>query len=506
MIAAIWNQRLITAVERARLAHNVFCAYNANIDAKEYINAQKIHVAFLKDPDLVDRVRAAVKNPPDEIRAPADFFAGLYLSMKEGKSLQWEVREKNKEMLEWFDIYFENPDEMRMGGQTGIIANLLSILGVESIVYLPLLSKRQTEIFRKDRIFFPINKNDVAEFVPIHDAYRPDDDTKINWVFEFREDGKFPVPIENNEILSAPRTNRFIVASRPPGLIPLCDSEIEKILPQIGERVDRVIVGGYQHLRERYPDGKTCSDYLDLIVKQLLLLKSKNFALRIHMEFAGIPNEHIRRDILLKISPQINSIGLNEVEILMALKILECEDEIEIIKTNEDAYTLYLGMLKMAELLGLERIHLHNLGYHVLLLNKWYPTSAYAARNALLYASNIGATRALMGDFYSRRPVSYEIEIGKTVSISYTGLKQLELFADKMLKQGVKFDKDKFMDEGILEFDKYYVIVAPAQIAPYPQSTVGIGDSVSAAAFIADEARDPHGEKEHCVSPESEHI
>ncbi|MHA1386584.1 MAG: ADP-dependent glucokinase/phosphofructokinase, partial [Candidatus Helarchaeota archaeon] len=350
------------------------------------------------------------------------------------------------------------------------------------------------------------NKNGQVDFIQIQDAFKEDDDTKINWVFEFREGGKFPVPIEDNKIIYAPRTNRFIVASRPPGLIPICDKSTEQILDQIGEKVDRAIISGYQHLKEQYSDGKTCGDYLDLIVKHLLMFKSKNPTLRIHMEFAGIPNEVIRREILLKISPQINSIGLNEVEILMALKILECEEEIELIKKNENSYTLYLGMLKMAELLGLERIHLHNLGYHVLYLNKCYPTSAYAARNALLYASNIGATRALMGDFYSRRPVNYEIEIGKTVSISYTGLKQLEFFADKMLELGKKFDKEKFMDEGIMEFEKYYIIIAPAQIAPYPQSTVGIGDSVSASAFVADEAKDPHGEAQHCVSLETEHF
>ena len=505
MIAAIWNQRLITAVERARLAHNVFCAYNANIDAKEYITAHKIQLAFINDPDLINKVREKVKNPPDEIRTPADFFAGLYLSMKEGKSLQWVIREKNKEMLEWFDTYFENPDEMRMGGQTGIISNLLSILGVESIVYLPMMSKRQALMFRKDRVFFPVNNGGIVDFVPIQDAFREYDDTKINWVFEYREDGKFPVPIEGHEII-APRTNRFIVASRPPGLIPICDENIEPVLDQIGEKVDRVIISGYQYLKEVYPDGKTSEDYLDLVVKHLLILKSKNHLLRIHMEFAGIPNENIRKEILLKISPQISSLGLNEVEILMALDILECPEEREAIKKDENAYTLYLGMLEMAKLLGLERIHLHNLGYHVLYLDKCYPTSAYAARNALLYASNIGATRALMGDFYSRKPVYYEIEIGKTVSISYTGLKQLELFADKMLAEGIKFDKEKFLDEGILDLDNHYVIVAPAQIAPYPQSTVGIGDSVSAGAFVADEARDPHGEKEHCVNPLSEHF
>lgn len=502
MIAAIWNQRLVTAIERSTLVHNVFCAYNANIDAKEYISAHKIHIAFLQDPHLLEKVRKVVKNPPDEIRSPADFFAGLYLSMKEGKSLQWEIREKNKEMLEWFDKYFESPDETRMGGQTGIISNLLSILGVESIIYLPLLSKKQADMFRKERIFVPINNNNELDFIPVQEAYRENDDTKINWVFEFKEGGKFPVAIEDNSIISAPRTNRFIVASRPPGLVPVFDPETEKILPQIGERVDRVIIGGYQNLQKKYPDGNTYQDYLDLAVKHLLLLKSKNPNLRIHMEFAGIPSELIRKSILLTLSPQINSVGLNEVEILMALKILECEDEIELIKNNENAYTLYLGTVKMAELLGLERIHLHNLGYHVLFLNKCYPTSAYAARNALLYASNIGATRALMGDFYSQRPVNYEIEIGKTVSISYTGLKQLELFADEMLKNIAKFDKDKFMDEGILELKNHYAIIAPAQIAPYPQSTVGIGDSVSAAAFIADKAKDPHGEKQHCVSPE----
>ncbi len=505
-IAAIWNQRLTTAVERARLAHNVFIAYNANIDAKEYITAHKIQLAFVHDPDLINKVREKIKNPPDEIKSPEDFFAGLYVSMKEGKSLQWIIREKNKEMLEWFDNYFEGADEMRMGGQTGIIANLLSILGVESIVYLPMLSKKQALMFRKDRVFFPINVNDEVTFKPIRDAFKEEDDTKINWVFEFREGGRFPIPIEYEKIIIAPRTNRFIVASRPPKLIPICDPMTEKILDKIGERVDRVILGGYQHLREKYPDGKTCYDYLDDIVRQILLLKSKNPALRIHMEFAGIPNEVIRREILLKISPQINSLGINEVEIQMALNILECPEEIEMINKNENAYTLYLGTLKLAELLGLERIHLHNLGYHVLYMNKCYPTSAYAARNALLYASNIGATRALMGDFYSRKPVSYEIEIGKQVSISYTGMKQLELFADNMLKRGVKFDKEKFMDEGILELKNHYAIIAPAQIAPYPQSTVGIGDSVSASAFVADESRDPHGDREHCVSPYSEHL
>ncbi|MHA1785767.1 MAG: ADP-dependent glucokinase/phosphofructokinase [Candidatus Helarchaeota archaeon] len=503
MIASIWNHRLIRAVENSRLVHNVLVAFNSNIDAKEYINSQKIHVAFLKNPNLIDKVRDRIKTIPDEIRSPSDFFAGLYLCMKTGKSLQWIIREKNKEMLQWFEEYFDFPDEERMGGQSGIIANLMSILDVESYIYCPLMSPKQTQVFREERIFFPVNKNGMLEFIPIKEAGRPKDDVKINWVFEYRKGTEFPVDIEGQKVITN-RANRFIVASRPKGLLPLFDLETEKILPEIGASVDRVIVSGYQYIQDINDTNEYHEDILDRCVKQLLLLRSKNNSLKIHMEFAGIRNEKIRKAILLKLSPQINSLGLNESEILNVLEILDCQEEKKAIEKNENAFTLYEGMAKIRDLLGFERLHLHNLGYHLLILHECYPTSAAAARNALLFASNIGAAKALTGDFYSRRPLFYEIGMGKQIPLSYTGFKQLELMADHLLETKYKFNKSKFMDEGILEcYDRhYYLIISPAQIVSYPRSTVGLGDSISSAAFIADQAKDPHGDLRHCVSPE----
>ena len=44
--------------------------------------------------------------------------------------------------------------------------------------------------------------------------------------------------------------------------------------------------------------------------------------------------------------------------------------EVDELKTNERAFALYKGALRVMEQLAFERIQVHNLGYYVLVLKK----------------------------------------------------------------------------------------------------------------------------------------
>ena len=95
------------------------------------------------------------------------------------RSYYAEVPIKNSLRL---DKYFNELtyDEERMGGQVGIIANLLSILNLKKVIaYSPILSKKQSEMFKNsENLVFPTLIGGKLELKKPIDSYR-DDDLKI---------------------------------------------------------------------------------------------------------------------------------------------------------------------------------------------------------------------------------------------------------------------------------------------------------------------------------------
>ncbi|MFX1513757.1 MAG: ADP-dependent glucokinase/phosphofructokinase, partial [Promethearchaeota archaeon] len=445
------------------------------------------------DKTVHSQIKEFMTNPPLQVETQEQFIAGLLTSMLKGKALQWSTQ--SPELLGWIDTIFQGADEKRMGGQSGIITNLMARLKIEHVlIYTPFLSTEQALVFNKGNIFVPVNEEGILKLKTPRRASKPTDPIKINWIFEYQEGLVFEFDGKMNQV---PRTNRFILASRPSGLRPLFDPMTSSILPEIGILVDRVIMSGYQYLRRNYKNGLTYKQYLDLAVRHLKMLKSQNPRLRIHMEFASIRDESIREEILRTISPQVHSFGCNEVEIIETLRILGLEQVAQKIEESENAQTLFKGILTLMEELKFERIHLHTLGYHIVMIKKNYPCSPKGVRTGCLFASNIAATKALLGTFSSADIETYELQMGKRISISFKGISELQNLGKYLQEENqLSCLLEEFMIEGISHIDNNRTLIfVPAQITPIARSTVGLGDSISSSAFIFD--LPPHDDEEN---------
>ncbi len=484
MHAAIWNLRLRRAVDKAPLARSVFAAMNTCIDARAIVNKPRIQTILNEDEGRTERVIRRLGEDVLEIRDFDDFLVALFNSFSSGKALQ--VPTTSVELLDELNRIFEEGDERRIGGQSGIIASLLSRIGVEyALIYSPLMPPMQARVLDEPNIFIPVNNKGELSLQSPTAAAKADDHLKINWIFEYRKGYSL---VLGDRTIIAPRANRFIVAARPPSLIPIFDDKTEEVLPRIGSHVDKVILSGYQYLRPTYPDGASYEDYVDRALRQIRLLKWPNTRVRIHMEFASMRNKLIRKAILTKLVPEVHSFGCNEVEIIDVLQTLGLHEEMNAVQKEECAWTLVNGASAIGHKLSLERVHVHNLGYHVMYLSKRYPTSPEAARTGILYSSNIGTSRSLLGDFFSADATSYEMQMGKKTAISYRGLSELTDFANRaMIEWSIRPEEcTKLQAEGIIERNDHYLLVVPAQIATAPQATVGIGDCISSTAFVTD--------------------
>ena len=179
MNTELWQGYLQQACQE-NLNLRVFAAFNTNVDVVAHITSEKIQRLLQDNPDIDMQ---AVQNRSVEdvgvIRSKEDFLVVLRDMMQEGKS--FHIVLEGRELMNWLDKQFAGESE-RMGGQAGIIANQMAALGAEAIAYTALLSPKQSSLF-DDRVKTPLI-DDGFGLAPIREAARPEDETKINWIFE----------------------------------------------------------------------------------------------------------------------------------------------------------------------------------------------------------------------------------------------------------------------------------------------------------------------------------
>ncbi len=455
-----WKERLVKVVAQKRSPGTVLSAFNSNIDAVVYL--KKKHVESLCS-EINCNLNEDLKIKT--IKEKEDFLYVLKTALKESGAVH--ITLENIRLLDWFDEIFPNHEE-RIGGQAGIIANQMAALGLESVVYTPLLSPKQANMFLSDVKFPRVTKGDI-DFRSISESSRKKDNLKINWIFEYPGETKFNF---NGELIETKKANRVIVATRPSGAKMEFGSEVAEYLPELGSRIDVTFMAGYHYCPKE--EGK-CQEFIEKSINQIKRLKKGNEDLKLHFEYVPMKSREIERSVLKQLSEGFHSFGINEVEIKRVLKAFGLKNKADIINGNESAYTLYEGMLALRNELDFSRMHLHNLGYYLLLLDKDYPVSPEKVRDAALFASQVNMLKAQKGGFISRK----QIEKANCEDLSEKGYDQLVLFADNFNK----IDKGNFLKTGILERRDHYVLVVPAHIEKNPVATVGMGDTVSSTSL-----------------------
>ncbi len=338
---------------------------------------------------------------PREIdEPPLDFVARLVHALKTGKPMA--VPLVNEELHGWFDSHF-NYDVERMGGQAGIIANILANLDFRKVIVYtpPHLARKQAEMFvDKPNLLYPVVEDGRLTFKHPREAYREGGDPlKVNRIFEFRAGTRFKL---GNETVEVPFSGRFIVAARFESIRIYTEPELKPFLPEIGLEVDGAILSGYQGIKLRYSDGKDANHYLREAKKDILLLKREK-DVKVHLEFASIQNRELRKKVIYNLFPLVDSVGMDEAEIAHVLNALGYSKLADRIFTYNRIEDTVLGGKILVDEMNLEVLQIHTIYYIMYITHSDNPLSEDELRSSLELATTLAASRASLGDLRSRR-------------------------------------------------------------------------------------------------------
>jgi ADP-dependent phosphofructokinase/glucokinase len=436
---------------------SIYTAYNTNVDAIVYLNGDIVQ--RLIDEFGAGAVRRRIDEYPREIDEPLDFVARLVHALKTGKPMA--VPLVNEELHRWFDDHFDY-DVERMGGQAGIIANLLASLDFKRvIVYTPHLARRQAELFvSRPNLLYPVVEDGKLTFKHPREAYRENDPIKVNRIFEFRAGTRFKL---GNETITVPFSGRFIVSARFESIRIYTEEALKPFLPEIGEGVDGAILSGYQGIKLRYSDGKDANHYLRKAKEDVMLLKRRK-DVKVHLEFASIQNRDLRKKVIYNLFPLVDSVGMDESEIAYVLNALGYPRLSERIFTYNRIEDSVLGGKIILDEMNLEILQIHTIYYLMYITSKDNPLSEEELRKSLEVGTTLAAARASLGEI--RSPEDYRV--GLNVPFNERG----------------EYVKLRF-EEAKRRTREYKVVIIPTRLVKKPVSTVGLGDTISAGAFTS---------------------
>ena len=448
----MWDGLYASAFEKVKNgignAGRVLLAYNTNIDAIKYLNSR----------DLEERVEKAGKEEvlryseelPEKITSVQQLLGSILWSVKRGKAAELFVESCPVRfyMKRW------GWDELRMGGQVGIMANLLGgVYGVPVIAHVPQISRLQAGLFKDGPIYVPKIENGQLRLVHPKE-FNADEESCIHFIYEFPR-GFTVFDFE------APRENRFIGSADDYNPNLFIRTEFRKNFDEISKNLDLAIVSGLQALtKDNYREPfETIRGHLDV-------LNDRNVPA--HLEFAFTPDETVRKAIL-DLLGNFWSVGLNEVELASIMEVIGEKRLAEKLLANDpvDPIAVTEAMLKLAERTGVKRIHFHTYGYYLALTDY----KGEFVRDALLFAALAAAAKAKLGDVHSIDDIVKAMKVPVNEKV-------------KPVEEALA--KEYGMEKGLAEVDGYQLAFVPTKIVEKPKSTVGIGDTISSSAFVGE--------------------
>jgi len=454
-IAAKWSSELKNSqLNLSKLAkiNSVSSAFNANIDAivnidgKELSNSIKKHNLTLK----------FLQNHPErKAETLNEIFCGIFKCFSLGIAEEWTSYnpELCTEIMQNFKV-----KKMQIGGQGGIIANLLSICNVQNVVVhtnsLPKIQAKQ---------FIP-NKNlksfdEKGDMLQISQICRKNDLPLIHIIFEFKKDDILTVDGKN---FICPKSNRFIIS---------CDELNQKLITDknfmqymSGNPQNYCFLSGFQILSE-----ERAKIVLPEIKNHILSWrKSAQKDCIFHLEIASTSDENALKIIIDEIAKNVDSIGLNEREAIDLMNLLNKNDIFE-----PNAVDMFKAILFLRKYISVPRIELHMLGLFMTLQDKNFKQTPLQAKNGMLLASRISSSRAYLGDLKKYD----DLLASDNFEISEIGINELKNLADYLHSVSL-------FENGIYDGDDYDFIAVPTPLVKKPTGLVGMGDTISSISLI----------------------
>jgi len=465
-----WFEHFQTATEQLEKMSNVkglISAFNANIDAvikvsgkniEEIISKYNMEAATL----LVDGSKS-IKTNEDAIR-------GLVNCFKNGIAEEWLIEDKS--VFDWLNTNI-GYDNLQMGGQGGIVANIMATCGVKDVyVHTASSPKVQSELF----IDLPNLKN-VNRFGELQKAFtinRTNDVPLIHWIIEFDIDDTLSI---NGESYTCPKSNRFIATYDPLNFKLAIDEAFDKKMCDPSTSFKYIILSGYQMLQTKLSDGDSGIDRINESIKIIKKWTANNPNNILHFEIASTQDKIIRKYLVDHLVKDVDSIGFNERELIDILEVIGEEKLAEQCHKETNSSNLFKGMIKIFAYTKCSRIQLHMFGLYITLQKKGNQISPIQNRKGMQLAAIVAATKAGTGAINSKDILLWY----KDREVSDVGLNELKSLSETVSQE---FGANNLIEEGIFINDSFEIIAVPTIIIDKPITLVGMGDTISSISLV----------------------
>ncbi|MHC1574466.1 MAG: ADP-dependent glucokinase/phosphofructokinase [Candidatus Methanogasteraceae archaeon] len=426
----------------------ILCCYNVNIDSVCTVDGTKVG-QYLIDHKIAD--------PPesiDLIRDMGDLLALLLVCMRRGTGGEYQL--ELPAAIGASSSLVKDEPVLRLGGNAGIAADVLSKLGAAVVIpNVASLSRKQADLLKGDTIQIPVYRDGDIVLAKPCDAVRDEKDS-IHHVFDFKKGEEVVLP---DQTIRAPCDNRIIATYDPKNIAIYVDPAFDDFSDAHIREMDGVLVAGLHMLQGRYPDGSTYLDRMCRITAQLQGWRSSNPDLLMHFESGDFLDGEIQDYVIASISSIVDSIGMNEQEFL--------GDDADVSGIN-----IIEKSVEAIDEFGMLRLCIHARDFIVSTCDPNYIDPA-SEIDALTAGAAASAVRAEIG--YVDKDMLPDAVLGMAPNDS--GVRECsevqECFNGKKIGSGV-----------YITLGGYSVCIVPSLWCERPVTTVGLGDTMTAAVFL----------------------
>lgn len=436
----------------------VLCGYNVNIDAVYRMTGEEISELL----HMLDReeLREKLCEPPGEIRSLSDLVAGLVLHMQKGTGGEWFIY--SDDVFRFLKGRYYDKCEIRLGGNMGIMANVMSHMGAEQVVMNAVGDINSIKpLMSVENIVF------AGESVPQNASMSKDANEIIHFVFDFSNGAQFKVL---GDEVTVPRENRFIATYDDINTELTITPEFEEYSCEHVNEMDGAIISGFNQLQKFYPDGSGYKERFEKAHSQLEGWKALNPDLPIHVEFGHFMSMDMGVAIFSELAGTVDSIGMNEDELVMLAELHGVPSEMI---RKMDACAILDACVRCASSTDLKKIVLHTRDFMLSIFAEGASTPV-REMESMDFGVRCAAAFAASGRLPERSQLGDSV---RGLARSEEGLKQVTRLQD--LIGGEEFEGGVFG-----EYRGYSVCILPTIICEEPVSTVGLGDTVSSATFL----------------------
>lgn len=467
-----WNKHYAEGCKRLKKVEQisgVLSVFNANIDAVKIVNTENWNIWLRHASVSKEDILLVEKH---EINCKGAFFKGLLDAFSKGIAQEWLITDLS--LYHWLkeDV---GHDKLQMGGQGGIIANALSLCEVEHVlVHAASLPKEQASLFLDRENLLSVNMD--GKLMKACDAIRDCDIPLIHWIFEFKKGDTIEL---GDTVYTCPKSNRFIATWDPLNFKLTIDNGFVHAVEKVEYPINYCLLAGYQMLTSPLSDGSSPLERILESKKVVQNWQKNQKEMTVHFEFASTQDVTVREMLLSEMGSWVDSIGLNEQELIDLLLIIGEKEIADECLENTHAVPLYKGLEKIFTYTKVKRIQLHLFGLYITLLRGAEEKDAENTRAGMVMAAMVAASKAGSGALESREDLYW----AKGQSVSDVSLSELSDLAS-LLNSLYSVDEEEFVSGGICVHGDMTIVATPTIIVEKPVTLVGMGDTISSLSLI----------------------